>query len=71
MREKALGQHPCLRKGQRGERMEQTTRGHRGAQHQGQGRVLSQKVRKKDVRKKEESVGKSQVSTGFRNCGGL
>lgn len=45
-------QHPCLRKGQREERMEKTTRGHRGGQHQGQGRVLPQKVRKKDVRKK-------------------
>lgn len=32
--------------------MEKTTRGHRGGQYQGQGRVLPQKVRKKDVRKK-------------------
>lgn len=66
---RAPRQHPCLRKGRREERMEQTTRGHRGGQHRGQGRVLPQKVRKRMSGRKEESIENSKVSTGFGSCG--
>lgn len=58
---RAPRQHPRLRKGRREERMEQTTGGHRGGQPQGRGRVLPQKVRKKDVREK------GRVNRGVRS----